>query len=119
MAQTVVGFFDNAEEGRRAVSQLQELGLSRYTIDIRENSGTDTISSDRDRNDGENGITRFFKSLFGDDDDQADRYSRVANNSKCIVTVHARSEDEAERAADILDDCGAIDVDERATKYGA
>jgi stress response protein YsnF len=32
--------------------------------------------------------------------------------------VHAQSEDQAERAADILDDCGAIDVDERASQYG-
>lgn len=120
MAQTVIGFFDNEEEARRSVSRLQEAGISRDSVDIRNNAGTDNVSYDSDRSDdGENGITRFFKSLFGDDDDRADRYSRVGNNSRCIVTVHARSEDEAERAADILDDCGAIDVDERAARYGA
>jgi stress response protein YsnF len=120
MAQTVIGFFDNAEEGRKAVNQLQEMGLSRDNVDITENSGSGNVSYNNDRSDDhENGITRFFKSLFGDDDDRADRYSRVGNNSRCIVTVHARSEDEAERAADILDSCGAIDVDERASQYGA
>jgi stress response protein YsnF len=120
MAQTVIGFFDNAEEGRRAVSQLQEAGLSRDNVDISENSGTENASYSSDRSESsENGVTRFFKSLFGDDDDRADRYSKVGNSSRCIVTVHARTEDEAERAADILDSCGAIDVDERASQYGA
>lgn len=120
MAQTVIGFFDNAEEGRRAVNQLQEAGIGRNSVDMTENSGTETVSNDRNRpDDSENGITKFFKSLFGDDDDTADRYSRVGNSSRCIVTVHARSEEEAERAADILDSCGAIDVDERASQYGS
>ena len=118
MAQTVIGFFDNAEEGRRAVNQLQEIGLSRDSVDISENAGSGNVSYDKDRrNSDDNGITRFFKSLFGDDDDKADRYSRVGSSSRCIVTVHARSEEEAERAADILDSCGAIDVDERASQF--
>ncbi len=35
-----------------------------------------------------------------------------------VVTVHANTDDEAERAADILDDAGAVDVNERAAQYG-
>ncbi len=120
MAQTVIGFFDSAEEGRRALNQLETSGLSRDRIDISENSGTETISDSSDRSgDSEGGIKGFFKSLFGDDDESADRYSRVGSSSRCLVTVHARSEDEAERAADILDSCGAIDIDERAAQYGS
>lgn len=66
-----------------------------------------------------NKITDFFNNLFGgkDDDDDAKRYSHVGQRSS-IVTVHAQSKDEAERAADILDECGAVDVDERAEKSG-
>jgi uncharacterized protein (TIGR02271 family) len=65
-----------------------------------------------------NAITDFFNNLFGSNKDDADRYSRVAERSNAIVTVHAQSREEAERAADILDDCGAVDVDERAAQYG-
>jgi stress response protein YsnF len=124
MAQTVIGFFDNATEAQRAVEKLTSIGISRDMIDVSNNTtGTagvaDTRSTDRsDRDSDDNGITRFFKSLFGGDDDEADRYSRVAERSGAIVTVHARTEDEAERAADLLDDCGAVDVDERAAQYG-
>jgi stress response protein YsnF len=66
-----------------------------------------------------NRITDFFNNLFGGgDNDDADRYSRVGNSGCSIVTVHAQSEDEAEMAADVLDDCGAVDVDEKASKLG-
>lgn len=68
---------------------------------------------------GGSAIGRFFKNLFGDDDDQYGRYSSVAENSNSIVTVHAHSEENAEQAAEIMDRCGAVDVDERASQYGA
>jgi stress response protein YsnF len=123
MAQTVIGFFDEASEAQRAVEQLQSRGISRDRIDISSGNASNasydsrTTGVSRDRDD-DNGITRFFKNLFGDDDNDADRYSKVASNSNYIVTVHAQSSDEADTAADILDDCGAIDVDERAAQYG-
>ena len=121
MAQTVVGFFDNPSEAQRAVQQLESIGIPRQSIDISPGNSNTNVSNarntDNDR-DEENGITRFFKSLFGDNDNEADRYSRVAQKAQSIVTVHAQSEEQAERAADILDDCGAIDVDERAAQYG-
>jgi len=132
MAQTVVGFFDDASEAQRAVQQLVSSGFDRSRIDVSSgnNSGTTSGSSasnysstassstDRDnRGEHENGITRFFKNLFGDNDDEADRYSRVGMRSNSIVTVHAQSADEAERAADLLDDYGAVNVNERASEY--
>lgn len=135
MSQTVIGFFDDASEAQRAVERLESRGIGRDRVDVsRGSSGSGTtsttsVSNDRTTNEGRtvdregrntNAITDFFNSLFGgkDDDDRADRYSRVAQRSNSIVTVHARTKDEAEAAAEILDDCGAIDVDERASEYG-
>lgn len=80
---------------------------------------TDLGSTGSTYNDGkESGITRFFKSLFGGNDDDVHRYSNVAQRSGSIVTVHAQSKDEAETAADILDTNGAVDVNEKASQYG-
>jgi len=101
MAQTVVGFFDDAAEAQRAVEQLASNGFDRSRIDISSGGNSSTSTSgdyDRDR---ESGISRFFKNLFGDNDDEANRYSRVGLRSNSIVTVHAQSSDEAERAADL------------------
>lgn len=115
MAKTVVGFFDDASDAQRAVERLEREGISRQYVDVaRGDAGTTNVNSNREE---ESGVSRFFKSLFGGDNDDADRYSKVGSNST-IVTVHAQTDDEAERAADLLDDCGAIDVDERSAQYG-
>jgi len=120
MAQTVVGFFDDAADAQRAVEQLVSNGFDRSQIDVSSGTGSGTAStSGHHDHDHENGITRFFKNLFGDNDEDADRYSRVGMRSNSIVTVHAQSSDEAERAADLLDDYGAINVNERASQYEA
>jgi stress response protein YsnF len=149
MAQTVIGFFDDASEAQQAVEKLVSRGINRDRIDVSRGdasggsgtnagystgSGVNPVSnSSRDENSvrntsedrtvdregrNTNKITDFFNNLFGNDNDDADRYSHVAGRSNTIVTVHAQSNEEAEDAADILDDCGAVDVDERANQYG-
>jgi uncharacterized protein (TIGR02271 family) len=61
----------------------------------------------------EDGISNFFSNLFGgDDNDDARAYTSATRSGRSVVTVHAASADEAERARDLLDDCGAIDVHE-------
>jgi len=122
MAQTVIGFFDDATAAQNAVQQLVSNGFDRDRIDVSSGNNrgalsTSSTSSDRTDNDSENGITRFFKNLFGDNDEEATRYSRVGMQSNSIVTVHAQSSDEAERAADLLDDFGAVNVNEKASAY--
>jgi len=122
MAQTVIGFFDDAAEAQRAVQQLVSNGFDRDRIDVSSGNNSGAVSTSGNTGnhpDQENGITRFFKNLFGDNDDEAERYSRVGMRSNSIVTVHAQSSDEAERAADLLDDYGAINVNERASEYGS
>lgn len=92
-----------------------------YSDTTTSNSYSDTTTHD----DNQSGIGKFFSSLFGGDDDdittttnRATTYGQVASQSDAIVTVHAMSDDEAQRAADMLDDAGAFDIDERAEQYG-
>ncbi|MCW3079965.1 YsnF/AvaK domain-containing protein [Segetibacter sp.] len=121
MAQTVVGMFDNSSDAQQAVQKLVSEGISRDRIDISNNtsgSHSSHSSTSNSSDDHESGVSKFFKNLFGNDDDDADKYSHVASRSECIVTVHTQSEDEADRAADILDDNGAVNVDERASEFG-
>ena len=94
-------------------------GRDRDDNSVRRDAEGRTLDAN-DRN--TNKITDFFNNLFGgdkdDDNDDARRYSHVAQRSNSIVTVHAQSKEEAEKAAEILDECGAVDVDERAQQYG-
>jgi stress response protein YsnF len=127
MSQTVIGLFKNESDAQRAVQSLEQMGLGRDMVDISRGSGsTGTTGSGSfndsssgnvsDSREGENGVSRFFKSLFGDSDD-ADRYSRMGNSGYSVVTVHAQNSSDAERAADILDEYGAVDVDENSSGY--
>lgn len=117
MAQTVIGIFDNESEAQNAIQHLVSNGFTRSNIDLSSgsaNASTSTSASSSKHDD--DSIGGFFRSLFGSDNDDADRYTTVGRRS-CIVTVHAQSSSEAERAADILDDFGAVDVKERSTQY--
>ena len=135
MALTVIGLFDEAQEARQAVEQLVDNGFSRTSIDLSVRTGTDlkadeTLFPDRhtntsgtrteevvdDAKDVGSGIGGFFSSLFGDDDEDKHKYTQVADQ-RSLVTVHASTEEEAQRAAGILDDNGAVDVNEQAATY--
>jgi len=118
MSQTVIGIFDYTSEAQEAVNHLVNNGYNRENVDISSRSAEteDTsisTNSNQDHHDGS--IGGFFSNLFGAGDD-ADRYTEVGRKGS-IVTVHAKSADEAEAAARILDNFGAIDVNERSEQY--
>jgi len=118
MSKTVIGIFDSARDAQEAVSRLGTAGINRDQVDIANRSETNTDrDDDNDTGFGES-ISNFFSNLFGSDDDDARKYSEVAKRGY-TVTVHANTSEEAERAAEILDNTGAIDVDERATQYSS
>ncbi len=117
MSQTVIGIFDSSREAQDAVDQLTSNGFSRSSIDISaQGADTSYTNSSRDKDKDDDSIGGFFKSLFGSDNDESDKYSRVASRGT-VVTVHAQSSMEAQRAAQILDQYGAVDVDDRITQY--
>jgi len=110
MGQTVVGFFKDVLDVQKAVRSLESNGISNQQVDISKGRHPDEASDSNNRN--TNKITNFFNKLFGHDSDDARLYSTIAQQDVHILTVHLNSGDLAERAAEIMDDCGAIDVDE-------
>jgi uncharacterized protein (TIGR02271 family) len=122
MAQTVVGLFNSAVEAQEAVQKLMSAGFVSSNVDVAaqdaQNAQHLSATTDSDNN-AEDGISRFFDNLFGtDDNDSARAYTATTRSGRSVVTVHAASADEAERARDILDDNGAIDVHEQAASQG-
>ncbi|MBO0934872.1 YsnF/AvaK domain-containing protein [Fibrella aquatilis] len=119
MSQTVVGIFDTATEAQSAVEALVNSGFNRDQIDLSARTGdfNQSYTDDSDSHD-EGGIGGFFSSLFGtnDDEDRRRTYETVGKRGS-IVTVHVDESDDAEQAADILDEYGAVDVDEKAAQY--
>lgn len=116
MAQTVIGFFKEASDAQKAVSRLESKGISRAQVDVSKGEYLDGTADRDGRN--TNRVTDFFNKLFGHDSDDAKRYSTIGQSNVTIVTVHAPTKELAEKAADELDDCGAIDVDEHGSSGG-
>ncbi len=108
MTKTVVAIYNSMEEAQSAATQLLSNGFRGDNVDVSSGKNYAGHSSDEE----ESGITRFFKNLFGNsDNDERERYTKIAERGS-IVTVHAQSDEEATRASRLLDDYGAVDVDE-------
>jgi len=122
MAKTVVGVFEDKYEAEMAAEALMRNGFSDNDIDLSATSSDSTVDRpadwdmNKDSDKGGSAIGRFFSSLF-DDKDEADQYRNVGEKG-CVVTVHAHSNEEADRAADILDQYGAHDTNESGTLEG-
>lgn len=144
MQHTIVGIFRSSAEATRAVEQLRSSGFSDSDIDVRESdlhykdtpygvndenrydpgrsnaqANLDVLNEDRirdrrrDDDDISDTIGRFFRNLF-DNKEDAERYSDLGRRNH-VVSVYTTSPAEAETAADVLDECGAINLDEEGT----
>ena len=122
-SHTVIGIFDSDFAAQDAVDALINNGFDRSDIDERNRRDvkghpvSKTEADHRRDQKHESGLTTFFKTIFGDKDDDAGRHFRLVEEGGSVVTVYAKTGEEAMRAADILDDFGAIDVNERFSKY--
>ncbi len=102
-----------------AAQQLMKSGIPDNNIDLAVNGAQERAANAELRNTpdakNEQGTENFFGSLFNDRDESS-KYAEVAKHG-AVLTVHADSKDQAKRAAEMLDKCGAIDVNDRAEKY--
>lgn len=128
MNHTVIGLFNDNTQIQRAVERLEAIGISSKNIDVARRQGQGGYVKDEPGqpkewvgtdNVNDNNLSRFFKSLFSSKGDEtSERYSRAASSGQAVVTVLTASREEAERVADLLDECGAINVDEHAAATG-
>ena len=105
---TVVGIFNTAAEAQQAVQRLEQAGFELDYVDVAHrqaaNQGVGQTS--------DSSVGGFFSSLFGgDDNDDTRNYVAAAQRGSSVVTVHVDSSDQAHRAATLLDEAGAVDVD--------
>ena len=123
-SHTVVGIFDSDFAAQDAVDALIDKGFDRGEIDVRNRRDVDgpsvregKVSAYHADHKEESGLTSFFRTIFGGNDEDAEKHYRVAVEGGAVVTVYSKTTEEAMRAADILDDNGAIDVDKRDSRY--
>ncbi|MPS73536.1 MAG: hypothetical protein E2590_10370 [Chryseobacterium sp.] len=108
MSYTIIGIFPNETESRDVITKLENAGLYEYTISKSEVEALENIDTDRKAN--------FFDWLFDNDVVEKDRYEYASIDSNTI-TVYAETEEDANAAKAILDENGAIDVEEKTRDY--
>ena len=129
MATTLVGIFDDYASAQRAVQQLAQTGIKQGDISIARNEPAGkgyTTYGGANSTDYTTGtsigtdIANFFDGIFGTDinDDERGVYSESIRRGSTIVVVNT-DDDMTERAAAILNDAGAVDVDRRHAQYRA
>ena len=127
MQHTLVAVFDNHADAQSAMDELLASGFSRQDVRFSGDAGTTglntgasaTAASESDTGIG-NSIKHFFSDLFSDDDDsgRANRYEGAVSGGKHVVTLTADSLPEVERAADIVERFGPVDIDEHSDGVG-
>ena len=113
MKFTVVGLFESAKKAEAVRRELTDDGLDSGNIDLSTNRIEGDNSDDRNYNyrEKEDSSGGFWDWLFGDDDNEREKYNRVSSGST-VVSVYSETKHEAEQIAEKMDNLGAIDVDE-------
>jgi uncharacterized protein (TIGR02271 family) len=121
MARTLVAVFDDYDDAERARERLASAGFRQEDIQVTPErsawgSGDATYGGHAAK---EGGLRGFFASLFGAGDDESHgHYSEAVRRGSIVVAVEV-DDNQTERATGILEDCGAIDVDERVERWKA
>ena len=128
MQHTLVAVFDNRSDAQNAMDELLASGFTRDNVYVSsaDLTGQDTTLTGTTTTTGavhEEGvgasIKHFFENLFGSDQDEhATRYSSAVTAGQHVLTLTTTSEPEVERAADVIERFGPIDIDERHDLQG-
>jgi uncharacterized protein (TIGR02271 family) len=113
-SRTLTAFFDQREDAQEAVERLRQLGLLEDTIRL---TGGEAYSGQSDYVE-DRGFWASLSDLFFPDADRA-AYAEGLRRGGYLVTVAQIPEGMYDRALDILDDEGAVDVDQRAETWRA
>jgi uncharacterized protein (TIGR02271 family) len=118
MNQVVVGVFESNSEVERAREALASAGISSSAMKVHAADASRNAAAVSDEAE-EGGIAHFFRTLFGGDKphDSTHVYGEAVRRGHCVLTVQAADADEVNRVEEILEGCGAVDIDERAAEW--
>ena len=138
MQHTLIAVFDNRNDAQRALEDLVVSGFSRQMAQLSEGNpsgksglqassagGASTrasTSAGATQSDGSIGasIKNFFRDIFGADcSEDAQMYSEAVTSGHYVLTLTADSEPEVERAADIVERYGPVDIDEHSQQWSS
>lgn len=122
MKHTLIAVFDNRADAQSAMDELLLSSFSREDVRLSEDTSVSGDALDADRDDDEGigaSIKHFFLDLFGSDSDvHSQKYATAVRKGHHVLTVTAADDPEVERAADIVERFGPVDIDEKSAEWG-
>jgi uncharacterized protein (TIGR02271 family) len=126
MQHTLVAVFDNRSDAQKSMDELLAGGFARGDVRLSEGdpvgsaSAADTSAARGDDASFSGSIRNFFSDIFGTDrSEPAQMYSEAVARGHYVLTVTADQEAEIERAADIVERYGPVDIDEKHQQWRA
>ena len=119
MSYTVVGLFPNNEMADTASNKLDNSGFAKSDYSVSKYQHSGEYNADADTNyeyEEDEKTSGFWSWLFGEDDSDRKRYSYAGTKSN-VVTVYTDDLDRAEKAREIMNDNGAINVNDFSKGY--
>jgi uncharacterized protein (TIGR02271 family) len=116
---TVLGVFADYGTAERVARDMVSEGISRDAIQVKSNFMTGAAGrSEYPEQQHEGGVSGFFRRLFGGDDSPSytDHYAEAVRRGNAVVCVTA-SEAQTERAVEIMNAAGAVDIDRHIERF--
>lgn len=116
MENTVIGVYDSYAQAENARNELLSSGFAESDVHLNPEGGASEGA--RDEHSG-SAIGNFFRSLFGREGEpgQNDMYSEAVRRGSCVLAVDAQSEEQRERAVEVMNRHDPVDIDERAAHW--
>lgn len=112
MQHTLIAVFDKRADAERARDALRAAGFSGAEV-RQDGAAGDAAAAQRAGHRFGAGIRHFFADLFGAADTaESSRYNAAVSRGQHVLTLVAVDEHEIERAADIVERHGPVDIDE-------
>ena len=130
MSITLAAVFDDRNDAEQARRRLEAERIDPQQIQITDDTSTITgaATSDaparRDDDHRPGGLRRFFSELFGTGDDNAgddnvSHYAEAVRRGSAVLSVNLASNARIDELTAILEDCGAVDIDQRVEQWKA
>lgn len=112
MSTNLIAVFDSAQQALTARQRLEAANVPTESIRIEADDSTRSSVEREDRR-------GFFEKLFslGDDDTNPAHYEEAVRRGNAILTVSIHDEGRVDEITELLEDCGAADVDERVEQW--
>ncbi len=122
MQRTLIAVFDNRGDAQSAIEELVLAGFARQQIRLSEGDPTGAPTAGAQAATGAgtivDSIRNFLGNLFGtDNSEHVQKYSDAVTRGHHVLTLTAADQPEVERAADIVERYGPVDIDEKAAEW--